>query len=61
MHREDARVVAVEFVNVLSWVVATYVPVTTFRGEVQVTVAYGGHVRDAARRVAGSVGHARAP
>jgi proline racemase len=42
VHREDARVVAVDFVNVPSWVVATEVPVTTSGGEVQVTVAYGG-------------------
>jgi proline racemase len=42
VHREDARVVAVDFVNVLSWVVARDVPVTTSRGEVRVTVAYGG-------------------
>ncbi|SNS10824.1 proline racemase [Geodermatophilus saharensis] len=42
VHREDGRVVAVDFVNVPSWVVATGVPVTTTRGEVTVTVAYGG-------------------
>ncbi|MGY1695341.1 MULTISPECIES: proline racemase family protein [unclassified Geodermatophilus] len=42
VHREDGRVVAVDFVNVPSWVVATGVPVTTSRGEVTVTVAYGG-------------------
>jgi proline racemase/trans-L-3-hydroxyproline dehydratase len=42
VHREDARVVAVDFVNVPSWVVARDVPVTTSRGEVRVTVAYGG-------------------
>jgi proline racemase len=44
VHREDARVVAVDFVNVPSWVVATDVPVTTSRGEVSVTVAYGGAI-----------------
>jgi proline racemase len=44
VHRADARVVAVDFVNVPSWVVATDVPVTTSRGEVQVTVAYGGAI-----------------
>jgi proline racemase len=44
VHREDARVVAVDFVNVPSWVVATDVPVITSRGEVSVTVAYGGAI-----------------
>jgi proline racemase len=39
---ESSRVVAVEFVNVPSRVVATDVPVNTSRGEVAVTVAYGG-------------------
>jgi proline racemase/trans-L-3-hydroxyproline dehydratase len=42
VHRADARVVAVDFVGVPSWVVATGVPVRTSRGEVPVTVAYGG-------------------
>jgi proline racemase/trans-L-3-hydroxyproline dehydratase len=42
VHRDDGRVVAVDFVNVPSWVVARDVPVTTSRGEVRVTVAYGG-------------------
>jgi proline racemase len=44
VHREDARVVAVDFVNVPSWVVATDVPVRTSRGELCVTVAYGGAI-----------------
>jgi proline racemase len=44
VHREDARVVAVDFVNVPSWVVARDVPVTTSRGEVRVIVAYGGAI-----------------
>ena len=44
VHREDARVVAVDFVNVPSWVVARDVPVTTSRGEASVTVAYGGAI-----------------
>ncbi|HEV8571218.1 MAG TPA: proline racemase family protein [Actinoplanes sp.] len=44
VHREDARVVAVDFVNVPSWVVATDVPVSTSRGEVRVSVAYGGAI-----------------
>src|SRR5919201_1399223 len=42
VHREDARVVGVDFVNVPSWVVARDVPVTISRGAVTVTVAYGG-------------------
>jgi proline racemase/trans-L-3-hydroxyproline dehydratase len=42
VHREDGRVVAVDFVNVPSWVVARDVPVTTSRGEVTVVVTYGG-------------------
>src|SRR5919204_1012193 len=40
VHREDARMVSVDFVNVPSWVVARDVPVTTSRGQVHVTVAY---------------------
>ena len=42
VHRERGRVVAVDFVNVPSWLVAREVPVTTSRGEVRVTVSYGG-------------------
>src|SRR5687768_10868869 len=42
VHNEDSRVVAVDFVNVPSWLIARDVPVTTSRGEVSVTVAYGG-------------------
>jgi proline racemase len=44
VHREAARVVAVDFVNVPSWVVAREVPVRTSRGEVHVTVAFGGAI-----------------
>src|SRR5687767_10332474 len=44
VHREDARVVAVDFVNVPSWLIGRDVPVTTSRGEVSVTVAYGGAI-----------------
>jgi proline racemase len=44
VHREDARVVAVDFVNVPSWVIAREVPVTTSRGEASATVAYGGAI-----------------
>src|SRR6476661_5938973 len=42
VHREAGRTVAVDFVNVPSWVVARDVPVPTSRGEVHVTIAYGG-------------------
>ena len=44
VQRENGRVVAVDFVNVPSWVIATDVPVTTSAGEVSVTVAYGGAI-----------------
>jgi proline racemase len=44
VHREDGRVVGVDFVNVPSWVVARDVPVSTSRGAVTVTVAYGGAI-----------------
>jgi proline racemase len=44
VHREGGRTVAVDFVNVPSWVVARDVPVRTSRGEVSVTVAYGGAI-----------------
>src|SRR5207248_4666303 len=44
VHREAARVIAVDFVNVPSWVVASDVPVTTSRGTVRVSVAYGGAI-----------------
>jgi proline racemase len=44
VHREHGRVVAVDFVNVPSWVVARDVRVSTSRGEVRVTVAYGGAI-----------------
>ena len=42
VHRDGGRVVAVDFVNVPSWVVAREVPVTTSRVGVRVTVAHGG-------------------
>jgi proline racemase len=42
VHREDGRVVGVDFVNVPSWVVARDVPVSTSRGAV--TVTYGGAI-----------------
>jgi proline racemase len=44
VHRESSQVVGVEFVNVPSHVIATDVPVSTSRGEVTVTVAYGGAI-----------------
>ena len=44
VQRNNGRVVAVDFVNVSSWVIATDVPVTTSAGEVSVTVAYGGAI-----------------
>jgi proline racemase len=44
VHRDDGRVVAVDFVNVPSWVVARDVTVTTTRGEVTVAVGYGGAI-----------------
>lgn len=44
VHSEHGRVVAADFVNVPSWVVATDVPVHTSRGDVTVTVAYGGAI-----------------
>jgi proline racemase len=44
VYREEARVIAVDFVNVPSWVVATDVPVTTSRGDVSVTAAFGGAI-----------------
>ncbi len=42
VHREGGRVISVDFVNVPSWVVARDVPVSTSRGAVSVTLAYGG-------------------
>jgi proline racemase len=44
VHREDGRVTGVDFVNVPSWVVARDVPVTTSRGAVTATVAFGGAI-----------------
>ncbi len=44
VHRENGNVVAVDFVNVPSWVVARDVPVSTSRGEVRATVAFGGAI-----------------
>jgi proline racemase len=44
VHREGGRTVGVDFVNVPSWVIGREVPVTTSRGEVSVTVAYGGAI-----------------
>ena len=44
VHRADSRTVAVDFVNVPSWVVARDVPVRTSRGDLSVTVAFGGAI-----------------
>ena len=44
VHRQAGRTVAVEFVNVPSWVVARDVPVPTSRGAVTVTLSYGGAI-----------------
>jgi proline racemase len=44
VHRDNSQVTAVDFVNVPSWVVARDVPVPTSRGDVLVTVAYGGAI-----------------
>src|SRR3954452_4365812 len=41
---ENARAGGVDFVNVPSYVMAPEVPVTTSRGEVSVSVAYGGAI-----------------
>ena len=62
VHREDSRVVAVDFLNVPSWVVATDVPVTTSRGEVVGDpVVRRSDLRDPACRPARAVGGAAAP
>jgi proline racemase len=44
VHRAGGRTVAVDFVNVPSYVLASDVPLTTSRGDVIVTVAYGGAI-----------------
>jgi proline racemase len=44
VYRQDGRVIAVDFVNVPSWVIARDVPVTTSLGQARVTVAYGGAI-----------------
>jgi proline racemase len=44
VHRTRGRTVAVDFVNVPSYVLARDVPLATSRGEVAVTVAYGGAI-----------------
>ncbi|MHA3704701.1 proline racemase family protein [Jatrophihabitans sp. YIM 134969] len=44
VHRAAGRTVAVDFVNVPSWVVAREVPVSTSRGDTTVTVAFGGAI-----------------
>jgi proline racemase len=44
VHRDRGRTVAVDFVNVPSYVLARDVALSTSRGEVAVTVAYGGAI-----------------
>ena len=44
MHRDRGRTVAVDFVNVPSYVLAHDIALSTSRGEVAVTVAYGGAI-----------------
>jgi proline racemase len=44
VHRASGRTVAVDFVNVPSYVLARDVPVATARGDVAVTLAYGGGI-----------------
>lgn len=44
VHTEDGQVVAVDFVNVPSYLLATSVPVSTSRGELVVDVSYGGAI-----------------
>jgi proline racemase len=44
VHRDRGRTVAVDFVNVPSYVLARDIPVATSRGQVAVTVAYGGAI-----------------
>ena len=62
VHREDGRVIAVDFVNVASWVVERDVPVTTSRGEVRVDrLLRRRHLRDPAGGHRRSRGQARAP
>jgi proline racemase len=44
VHREDGRIVAVDFVNVASYVLARSVTVPTTRGEVEATLVFGGAI-----------------
>jgi len=44
VHTQDERVTAVDFRNVASYVIAESVPVTTSRGEVTVTISFGGAI-----------------
>jgi proline racemase len=55
VHRDGGRTVAVDFVNVPSYVLARDVPLSTSCGDVAVTVSYGGAIYasiDAAGRTA---------
>jgi len=44
VHRDRGRTLAVDFVNVPSYVLARDIPLSTSRGEVAVTVSYGGAI-----------------
>jgi proline racemase len=44
VHTQDQRVTAVDFRNVASYVIADAVPVATKRGEVAVTISFGGAI-----------------
>jgi Proline racemase len=44
VHRDRGRTVAVDFVNVPSYVLTPGIPLSTSRGQVAVTVAYGGAI-----------------
>src|SRR5215471_2745756 len=44
VHTQDERVTAVDFRNVASYVIAESVPVGTSRGEVPVTISFGGAI-----------------
>jgi proline racemase len=44
VHRDRGRTVAVDFVNVPSYVLARDIPLTTSRGDVTVTLSYGGAI-----------------
>lgn len=59
VHREAGRITAVDFVNVASHVIARAVPLTTSRGDITVSLAFGGAIYAQVR--AGDVGLAVTP